>query len=202
MRILDPDKHQAKKQAIMDAAKTCFAEQGFHQTSTAQICKAAGISTGNLFHYFSSKKAIIAAIVEEDRQQTQELVATLRNQDNLLDALHGFLDVVLAVASDRILASLALEIAAEAGRDPEIAALYRLSDRVMRDELDYLISLGMERGQIRSPHTSQAVVNCLMVVVDGIFSRVSIDPYFNPQAGKAALQTMLSGLLGQEMNDE
>ncbi|MDP8251323.1 TetR/AcrR family transcriptional regulator [Pseudochrobactrum saccharolyticum] len=196
MRVTDPEKHQAKKQMILEAAKACFAEQGFHQTSTAQICAAAGVSTGNLFHYFASKKAIIAAIVEEDLQQTQIFVAALREQENLVTALDAFFDVVLDVASDTAQASLALEIAAEAGRDAEIGVLYRLSTRVMREELEYLVSLGMERGQFRRQFSAASVVHCLMVIVDGIFSRVSVDPQFKPQEQKAALKTMMTGVLG------
>lgn len=196
MRVTDPEKHQAKKQMILEAAKACFAEQGFHQTSTAQICAAAGVSTGNLFHYFASKKAIIAAIVEEDLQQTQIFVAALREQENLVTALDAFFDVVLDVASDPAQASLALEIAAEAGRDAEIGVLYRLSTRVMREELEYLVSLGMERGQFSQQFSAASVVHCLMVMVDGIFSRVSVDPQFKPQEQKAALRTMMTGVLG------
>lgn len=196
MRVTDPEKHQAKKQMILEAAKACFAEQGFHQTSTAQICAAAGVSTGNLFHYFASKKAIIAAIVEEDLQQTQIFVAALREQENLVTALDAFFDVVLDVASDTAQASLALEIAAEAGRDAEIGVLYRLSTRVMREELEYLVSLGMERGQFSQQFSAASVVHCLMVMVDGIFSRVSVDPQFKPQEQKAALKTMMTGVLG------
>ncbi|KAB0539968.1 AcrR family transcriptional regulator [Pseudochrobactrum saccharolyticum] len=196
MRVTDSEKHQAKKQMILEAAKACFAEQGFHQTSTAQICAAAGVSTGNLFHYFASKKAIIAAIVEEDLQQTQIFVAALREQENLVTALDAFFDVVLDVASDTAQASLALEIAAEAGRDAEIGVLYRLSTRVMREELEYLVSLGMERGQFRRQFSAASVVHCLMVMVDGIFSRVSVDPQFKPQEQKAALKTMMTGVLG------
>lgn len=196
MRVTNSKKHQAKKQMILDAAKLCFAEQGFHQTSTAQICTVAQISTGSLFHYFASKKAIIAAIVEEDRQQTQELVATLREQDDLVAALNAFFDVVLDVAGDSILSALALEIAAEAGRDAETGALYRLNDKVMREELKYLISLGIERRQIAGAFPAVVAVNCLMIIVDGIFNRVALDPAFKPQEHRSALRAMLWGVLG------
>ncbi|HWD13770.1 TetR/AcrR family transcriptional regulator [Pseudochrobactrum sp. sp1633] len=196
MRVTDPDKHQAKKQMILEAAKTCFAEQGFHQTSTAQICTAAGISAGNLFHYFASKKAIITAIVEDDRRQTQDFVAVLCEGDDLFAALNAFLDGVLDMAADRAQASLALEIAAEAGRDAEINSLYRLSEKAMCAELEGLISLGMERGQISKQFSASSVVHCIMVVVDGVFSRVSVDPQFKPQEEKAALKAMMTGVLG------
>ena len=196
MRIIDPEKHQAKKQMILKAAKTCFAEKGFHQTTTAQICVAAGISTGNLFHYYPNKKAIITALFEEDRQQTQAFVAVLREEPDVLAALHGFLDMVLDIASDNTQAALVLEIAAEAGRDAEIGLLYQLNDTLLREELEYLVALGIERKQITVQFPASTLVHCLMVVVDGIFSRVSVDRGFKPQTEKPALLAMLSGLLG------
>ena len=35
MRTIDPDKHAARRDAILAAARSCFARKGFHQTSTA-----------------------------------------------------------------------------------------------------------------------------------------------------------------------
>ncbi|WP_230391141.1 TetR/AcrR family transcriptional regulator [Burkholderia cenocepacia] len=62
MRKIDPERVEAKRRQILDAAIDCFARDGFHATSTAAICKAAGMSPGNLFHYFPTKAAIIEAI--------------------------------------------------------------------------------------------------------------------------------------------
>ncbi len=40
------EKQQRKRRQILDAAMHCFIEKGFHSTSTAEICKAAGMSPG------------------------------------------------------------------------------------------------------------------------------------------------------------
>ena len=52
---------------ILQAAQTCFARSGFHQTSMQEICTEAGMSPGNLYRYFRSKEEIIAGIAERDR---------------------------------------------------------------------------------------------------------------------------------------
>src|ERR1044072_6668446 len=52
---------------ILEAAQTCFARSGFHQTSMQEICTEAGMSPGNLYRYFRSKEEIIAGIAERDR---------------------------------------------------------------------------------------------------------------------------------------
>ena len=44
MRKVDPIKQQERRRHILNAAAHCFAEHGFHGTSTAQICERAGMS--------------------------------------------------------------------------------------------------------------------------------------------------------------
>jgi len=54
-----------KKTAIMDAALKLFTERGFHDTSTAQISKDAGVATGTLFNYFPTKEDLINSLYFE-----------------------------------------------------------------------------------------------------------------------------------------
>ena len=49
---------QEKRDVIINAALTEFAENGFDLASTNRIVKVAGISKGALFHYFASKRAL------------------------------------------------------------------------------------------------------------------------------------------------
>lgn len=47
---------QDKKDAIINAAFSCFAKNGYDKASIADIAKGAGISKASIFHYFGSKK--------------------------------------------------------------------------------------------------------------------------------------------------
>jgi AcrR family transcriptional regulator len=51
-----------KVEAIYAAALPLFVAQGIQGTSTASIAKAAGVSNGTLFHYFSTKEALVLAL--------------------------------------------------------------------------------------------------------------------------------------------
>lgn len=57
------EKKSAKKDIVRIAMKM-FAENGYHKTSTAAICKKAEISTGLLFYHFSSKEKLLNAIID------------------------------------------------------------------------------------------------------------------------------------------
>ena len=49
---------------IVEAATSLFAADGFHATSTRKIAAAAGVSEGTVFHYFSTKNALLLAILD------------------------------------------------------------------------------------------------------------------------------------------
>ena len=69
---------------ILEAATALFASDGFHATSTRKIAAAAGVSEGTVFHYFSTKNALLLAILdgfyeeltESAREGTQEIMNT------------------------------------------------------------------------------------------------------------------------------
>ncbi|GAC69242.1 TetR/AcrR family transcriptional regulator [Gordonia soli] len=66
MRTVDPIRHAQRRDAILDAAATAFATKGFDPTTVKDICAAAGIGSGTLFHYFADKRAILHAIIGRD----------------------------------------------------------------------------------------------------------------------------------------
>ncbi len=53
------------RQAIEDAARTLFADRGFHGTTLAEITAAAGRSTAVFYRYFADKEDLLAALAED-----------------------------------------------------------------------------------------------------------------------------------------
>lgn len=95
MRTPNPEKQEARRRQIMEAAIGCFGKKGFHGTSTNEICAAAGMSPGNLFHYFPSKQALIAAIVENEHAAFVARFAELRDEPDAFVALEKLARAVL-----------------------------------------------------------------------------------------------------------
>ena len=77
MRTVDPVRHAARRAAIQEAAAGVFAEKGYTGATTAEICRAAGIGSGTLFHYFGDKRSIMISIFADDHAVNDELIATL-----------------------------------------------------------------------------------------------------------------------------
>src|SRR5262249_4766138 len=55
----------ATRQRILEAARELFFASGFEAATTRDIADAAGIASGTLFNYFTTKDAILASLVAE-----------------------------------------------------------------------------------------------------------------------------------------
>jgi AcrR family transcriptional regulator len=195
MRTIDPGKHAARRDAILTAARSCFARKGFHQTSTAAICAQAGMSPGNLFHYFPTKQAIIAAIVDQEGDETAAYFASVQGSTDAYGALLDFMDLVLALAADGDFAGLALDISAEAMRDTDIAARVARNDASLRGGMQTLLEEAAARGQIDTALDPAQTASWIAALIDGIFNRVAVDPHYAPLAQRASLHLLLARFL-------
>lgn len=58
------EENRSTLEKIQTAARAEFLEKGFREASLRNIVKAAGVTTGAFYGYFSSKEALYASIVE------------------------------------------------------------------------------------------------------------------------------------------
>ena len=139
-RIVELSTKCAPADAFRVAAETrgYLAEKGFDRTTVADICKAADISTGSLFHYFPTKRAIFLAIFEQDGEDNAEVFARARTLSPW-DGVLMVVDHLCVPALDRTVAGLVLEVVTQASRDPELWELVARNEQVVRDELARLL---------------------------------------------------------------
>lgn len=65
-------KRAETKQIIMGKATTLFMAKGYNAVSVNEICKAASISKGSLYHHFQSKETLLLDVIEEDARHWQK----------------------------------------------------------------------------------------------------------------------------------
>lgn len=76
------EKSAMTRKAILDAAVTCFVEQGYSRTTTALIAEYAGVSRGAMMHHFPSRLAVIKAVVDHLHQmRLQEYMELMKDID-------------------------------------------------------------------------------------------------------------------------
>jgi AcrR family transcriptional regulator len=185
---------ESRRQQILDAACERVRQSGFHGASMADIAKAAGLSVGQIYRYFENKEAIIAAIVAQDLAEMRDKFAELEMQPGtLLDAIDEHLPEGVDKCFDPRRAALALEVVAEAARNPKVAAIVRSADEQERA----LARSMMERD--RKPEWSEAefLARCetIGLLFDGLLMRGVNHPDLDREALTAVLRSTVRHLL-------
>ena len=80
--------------ALIEAARTLFAERGFAVTSTEDVLAAAGVTRGALYHHFADKADLFAAVC--DRLHGEAAAAIVAAVDGELARGGDPLDVLVA----------------------------------------------------------------------------------------------------------
>lgn len=185
---------ESRRQQILDAACERVRQSGFHGASMADIAKAAGLSVGQIYRYFENKEAIIAAIVAQDLAEMRDKFDEMESRPgSLSDAIDDQLPEAIDKCFDPRRAALALEVVAEAARNPKVAAIVRAADQQERE----LARTMMERD--RKPEWSEAefLDRCEVVgmLFDGLLMRGVNHPDLDREALAAVLRATVRRLL-------
>ena len=82
---------EARRRAILEAARSVFEEQGFDRATMAEISERLGGAKATLYSYYPSKEDLFTACIEEDLEaDAGELVELIRGFSDLRGALEAF----------------------------------------------------------------------------------------------------------------
>jgi AcrR family transcriptional regulator len=195
MRTVDPEKHQARRTHIIESALVLFARKGFADTTTSDICHAAGISTGSLFHYFPSKQAVFYGIWELDRTEWDEVTAAAEADPDPWAALMAIVDKLAADAYEPIMAGLLVEVIAQAHRDPEFAAGLAENDRRQISDIARLIRRLREAGLVGPGLPDEEAARWVLTLTDSFLGRGYPEPERDMDASVATAKEMIARVL-------
>jgi AcrR family transcriptional regulator len=99
-RRTQAERTAATRRALLDAARSLFAERGYHGTAAEEIVRRAGLTRGALYHHFEDKKDLFRVVVDEmEGEIDEEIEAAERAQPGLPEAVmagyRAFIDAVL-----------------------------------------------------------------------------------------------------------
>lgn len=81
---------QANRQAILDAARRCFFEQGYDGVTIRDVIRATHLASGTFYNYFPDKESVFIALIEERMSVLNERISAVRRAARTLEAfLHG-----------------------------------------------------------------------------------------------------------------
>ena len=186
------DRAQAQRARILDAARLCFVEQGFHAASMASIAETAGMSAGLIYRYFDSKNAIILAIIASQLEERRERIDSLRDIDQLGERVLALHQAWRSGEDSGMNAALFLEMSAEATRDKQIAAALAASDEEgSRRFADWMRREAAQRGRQPDEADLQARRLILQAFIEGLALRAVRQPDLDPAVIDAAIRQLL-----------
>ena len=141
------DEDTSKRRQILDGAREVFMELGFDGASMGVIARAAGVSKGTLYVYFTDKTALFEAIVEEE---TRTAVLFRFDPDrDIATNLTGFGEAYIALVCRPGGGSAIRTVMAIAERMPDVGRRYY--DRVLEGTINCLTTYlrgRVEAGQL------------------------------------------------------
>ncbi|GAA5153536.1 hypothetical protein GCM10023321_23920 [Pseudonocardia eucalypti] len=106
-------KKRQTRQLLVETAFRLFADQGYEQTTVAQIARAADVATKTFFNYFPSKEDVLFAESGRGNALPLELIAGRRPGETVAELLTRVYDEMLAEY-----------LTENVGRDPELMRTY------------------------------------------------------------------------------
>lgn len=163
-RPVDPDNHRRQRARITAAAAEQFATRGYERTSTAVLCRAAGVSSGTFFHYFPRKLDVLVAVLAEGRDATLAMLGAVEG-DGLAAVLAycDHLDEELAGAG---FAGFAGSVAAVES-EPEVAAVLAEEQAAVRGFLAGHLDRAQRAAEVRGDVPAERLATWVGWLLDG-----------------------------------
>lgn len=176
------ESREIRQQRILDATVRCVRRSGFHAASMADIAAEAKMSVGVIYRYFANKEAIIEAIVGKDMAEMRAKFGQwdATPDDKLLDSLLAIVDEAIEHHYGLDKAGLALEVLAEAARNPRVAAMVARADAQERE-------LGRTLWRRIAPHLTGDALAAREEVMVMLFDGMMVRAVSNPNVDRAAL---------------
>jgi AcrR family transcriptional regulator len=151
------------------------------------------MSPGTLYHYFPSKAAIVAGIIEAERTVAAGLLGDLAQAPDIRAGLAQAMREVLAEATQDAL-RLRSEVAAEILRDAALRDLARQTDEEAARLLAQHIAAAQAAGQVAPGIDPMATAIAIGALVEGLLWRAGL---FGTEAARG-LEASVLRLLGPE----
>jgi AcrR family transcriptional regulator len=160
----------ARRQQILEAARVCFQRNGFHNTSMQDVIDEAGLSVGAVYRYFASKNDLITTIAETVIGRADQLLAEVAAQETpptLVDAMERALEFVDEQTGPDGMFPLALQVWAEAMRDPVLAEFVAGKYAAMRMRFVAVATRAQQAGELPPDADVRAVGAVLFGMIPG-----------------------------------
>ena len=138
-----------RREEILKVALALFAEHGYAATSTRRIAKAAGVTEGLVFHYFSTKEALLLEIAARQHTFAGRVVTLLHGGTDATarELLHAVAEGLTAVSSDEL--AFISFMQAESQLNPQLRSMVATATATVLSEVVRFLQDRVTKGEVR-----------------------------------------------------
>ena len=194
-----------RRERILEGAERAFVRHGFHAATMQHVADELGMSPGNLYRYFPSKEAIVEGLCELDQGKRAQALAgfaeLLARDGDITEAIRaGLREHVVGKPPDK--ARLIVEIWAEAGRNPRVAAITQAIDADVLNGLERLMDAAKAAGAASPRLDSHFGAVFFFTFAAGVFKRIAIEADFDADVETAMAVGVLKALFAGKLAPE
>jgi len=189
-----------RRSQILRAARGVFIEKGYLAARVDDVAKRAGLSKGAVYFYFSSKRELFLALVNEEHEATYSFLEQAEEDARpasvkLVDLGQKYLDYFAGLKSPP---RFFLMMREQGIRDDEVREECQAVHERFVDAAARILAEGMAEGSFRvaDPHT---LAQMLKAMVDGLAGQSAIG--LRPDKDRLVsdgLQMLLHGILADD----
>jgi TetR/AcrR family fatty acid metabolism transcriptional regulator len=195
-----------KRRAILDAAITVFARQGFHSARVSDVAAEAGVAYGLVYHYFDSKEQMLNELFSERWKLLLEASQGMQRSDaSPRDKLRGVASFIIESYRHQpeLMKVIIVEVTRAAnsfGRThlPEIRAAYDVVAGIVSDAQES----GEFRDDVDPDFAAMLFYGAIEQLLSGwIFDLVPATDESYEQAKQLVVETICGGLEPRPVGD-
>lgn len=142
-------KSEAKRSALLQAAREVFLAKGYEASTMADIARLAGGSKATLYSYFPSKEAMFNEIMDQHcSPRFAQAFENLNYQGDLRTALEAFALSLLQAQLAPEMQAILRGVIAESGRSPVGALFYERGPKRGMQRLAQFLAQQMQAGRL------------------------------------------------------
>ena len=183
----------SSRDRVLLAARKLFEENGFHQTSMAELAAAADMSVGLIYRSFKSKGDIIEAIVRADLDEKLAEFESLRQRliDGTISVRQAFEELFQRTIGDGR-GALAFDILAEGYRNERVGeAIGDLCERFRSYVREFIRAANGKLNAEEFEGATEMVLCCMFGLGHRSISRPRLDA---AQAARRSARMITAGL--------
>jgi len=159
-----------KYHRILEAAAKVFANQGFHQSTVAQIAKEAGVADGTIYLYFKNKDDILVQFFSHRTKQVfDRFQAEVDRANSSLDKLRYLIHSHLTEFQQDRDGAILYQVETHSNNRLAEAQIKEMS-KMYRDIISEIIEHGQQEGTIRKDLYVGLVKRFIIGAVDEVIN--------------------------------